>query len=375
MIFEALSFLTQSAIIYPNPARRINFPTRKREHSSEEYLFIIIKEMATDASTNHAEAAVEKKAPKKVKLPTLKDLLEAGSHFGHETQRWNPKMKKFIYKAQNGIHIIDAEQTIDSLKKASEFLVEAASRGPVLFVGTKKQAQEIIKSNAIKSGSFFIDKRWAGGLLTNFEEVKRSLNKLKALEQAFTEGVEGRTKYEISRMKKEWQRLDRLYAGVKLLAAKPTAVIVVDVKYDKGAIREAKKLGIPVVALVDTNNDPDKADYVIPSNDDAVKTLELIVGCLADAVLAGNEGNGIKHDLKDYVKAEVKIAKVEEPVEEEKAKAIVEAESKAFVSEPKVQTTAPKKSAAKSKAVKGILERVQEETEKKRKATKKTTKK
>lgn len=301
-------------------------------------------------------------------MPDAKELLKAGSQFGHETKRWNPKMRRYIFGEKNNIHVIDVSKTLESLEKASNFLVDAASRGNILFVGTKKQASDIVKAEAIRSGAYFIDTRWAGGLLTNFKMIKESLSKLNSLERMFEEGVQGRTKYEVSKMKKEWAKLNRLYSGIKTLSAKPTAVVVLDTNFEKAAIKECKKISIPVVALVDTNSDPESADYPIPANDDAISSITLVMKVLADSVLAGNGGNGVKHDLKDYSKVEVKITKQE--VEGDRmVEAITpignEGGSVENLKETKVVKTRSTKSS------KGILERVKEEAEKKKESEKK----
>lgn len=303
-------------------------------------------------------------------LPTAKELLEVGVQFGHESQRWNPKMGKYIYTAKNGIHIIDIHQTEDKLKEAVAFLTDAASKGNVMFVGTKKQAADIIKEEAIRSGSYFIASRWAGGILTNFSVVKKSLTKLEGLEKSFEEGVQDRTKYEVSVMKKEWERLNRLYEGVKSLSAKPSAIVIVDTRFEKAAVREARKMGIPVVALIDTNCDPDTADYIIPGNDDAIRSISLIIKTLADAVLKGNKGNGIKHKLVDYNKVEIKITKTDEIKE---SKELVQADT--IVEEPKKAPVVEQRRPARKTKVKGILEIAKEKASKKddKKVEKKST--
>lgn len=315
-------------------------------------------------------------------IPTVKELLEVGVQFGHETQRWNPKMGKYIYSAKGGIHILDIHKSEENLKAAVNFLKDAASKGSVLFVGTKKQAADIIKSEAIRSGSYFIASRWAGGILTNFSVVKKSLAKLEGLEKSFEEGVQDRTKYEVSVMKKEWERLNRLYEGVKALNAKPSAIVIVDTRFEKAAVREARKIGIPVVALIDTNCDPDTADYIIPGNDDAIGSIKLVIRTLADAVLEGNKGNGIKHKLVDYNKVEIKITKTDDVVE---AKALVQPEhsvvapqdiKQAGVSEPKRTTRKTKVKGmleiAKEKAAKVTVKKKEEKIVEKKKTIKST---
>jgi len=310
--------------------------------------------------TNKTQAQ-ESKPSANLSIPSVKDLLEVGVQFGHESQRWNPKMSKYIYSAKNHIHIIDIHQTEEKLKEAVNFVHDAATRGSIMFVGTKKQAADIIKEEAIRSGSYFIASRWAGGILTNFGVVKKSLNKLEGLEKSFDEGVTDRTKYEVSVMKKEWERLNRLYEGIKALNQKPTAIIIVDTRFEKAAVREARKLNIPVVALIDTNCDPDTADYIIPGNDDAIGSIRLVLKTLADAVLAGNKGNGIKHNLVDYNKAEIKITKTEGTKE---AKELIESAeltgSKPNVSQPKEDT----RTQSRKIKVKGMLEMAKEKATK-----------
>lgn len=318
------------------------------------------------------QAEVSVRPHKKIELEPS-DLLKAGVQFGHELKRWNPKMSKYIYNHKNGIHIIDVSQTVQKLSDAVNFLIDASSRGNVLFVGNKKQAAEIIKEGSVRSGAYFVNSRWAGGLLTNFSRVRSSLEKLKGIEKQFSEGVEGRTKFEVSRMKKEWERLNRLYGGIKTLSQKPTALVVVDANYEKSSIKEAKKIGIPVVAIVDTNSDPSQVDYVIPGNDDALSSIKLLTGFLFDAVLEGNNGKGVVHELIDYSKVEVKINKTKEEQDEKKESQVIIANEKEFEaltrSEPKVE--APARSRTKSK---GILEKVKETTVEKKQPVKKTVK-
>lgn len=313
--------------------------------------------------TKTSKEAAPKKAVK-VTMPSVKEMFEAGVQFGHETKRWNPKMAEFIYSSKQNIHIIDISKTEEKLKEAVDFLVDAASRGNVIFVGTKRQAADIVKNSAIESGSHFVDQRWAGGLLTNNKEVKKSFNKLLGLEKDFSEGVEGRTKYEVSVMRKEWAKLNRLYSGVKTLTGKPTAVIVIDAKYEKGAVKEANKMGIPVVGIIDTNTDPDQINYVIPANDDAISSIKLLLKTIVEAVKEGNGGKGIKHELNDFSKMEIKIVKKEE--EDEKAEVVGESEE-ATPAEPRVKKVARSTKSSKKSSGKGILERVQEEKEKKAK--------
>ncbi len=242
-------------------------------------------------------------------VPAIKDFLKAGVQFGHETTRWNPKMKEYIFGAKNNIHILDLEQTLPMLKTAANFLQEAAKRGPILFVASKRQARDIVKQFAVDSGSYYVTYRWLGGLLTNFKMVKKSLTKLTQIEEEFEKGVTNRTKFEVNQMKKLWERMDRIYSGIKTMDRYPEAVVLVDCHYEKGALEEAKAAGIPVVSMVDTNSDPDMVDYVIPANDDAIKSITLIMGVLSAAIKRGNPSKWVKHVSKDYSNYEVQIVK------------------------------------------------------------------
>jgi len=296
---------------------------------------------------------VAKIASKPLKID-VSDFLKAGVQFGHETKRWNPKMQKYIFAEKNNIHIIDISKSVEMLQTAVDFLREVSATGNVLFIGTKRQASEIVKQEAARAGAFYIINRWPGGLLTNFEQIKQSLKKFNFLETEFQTGVEGRTKFEVSTMKKEWVKMNRLYEGIKTMTGYPKAVVVVDINYERNVITEAKKLGIPVIAIVDTNTDPDLVDYPVPGNDDAISSLKLLIGYFADAVLAGNKGQGIKHEFVDYSKFEVKILKVEEKKEE-----LVEVGES-----PKAPVVEVKKVIKSGKSnTKGILENIQKQKE------------
>lgn len=297
--------------------------------------------------------------PQNVTIPEIKDLLKAGVQFGHETVRWNPKMKPYIYGVKNKIHIIDVQKTMPMLEEAAKFLTEAAKRGPILFIATKRQARDIVQKYAIESGSYFVTYRWLGGLLTNFKMVKKSLNRFNEIEQEFEKGVVNRTKFEINQLKKEWERMNRIYKGVKTMDRFPSAVIVVDCHYEKGAVLEAKAVNIPIISMVDTNSDPDLVDYVIPSNDDALKSLDLILGVLSNAIVNGNGGRGVKHVFKDYSNQEIQIIKKEVEIEA--------SEEKISVSDsPKIEPIAKAKPRPSKKNLtqKGILELVKEEAAK-----------
>ncbi len=223
---------------------------------------------------------------------TMKELLEAGVHFGHQTKRWNPKMKKYLFGERNGIYIIDLQKTIEKFNEACRFVEELAGRGEsVLFVGTKRQAADSVKEGAERSGMFYVHHRWLGGTLTNFQTIRKSVNRLKQLEQMQSDGsLESLPKKEALHLGREIAKLNRTLAGIKEMSRLPGAIVVVDTKKERIAVREARRLGIPVVALVDTNCDPDEIDYPIPGNDDAIRSIKLITSLLADAVL---EGRGV----------------------------------------------------------------------------------
>ena len=220
---------------------------------------------------------------------TMKQLLEAGVHFGHQTRRWNPKMRPYIFGARNGIYIIDLQKTVRLFKKAYEFVVDCTAQGgTVLFVGTKKQAQDSIVEEAGRCGMPYVQHRWLGGMLTNFQTIKKSVEKLKKLEQMFEDGTIDRfPKKEVLKLDKLREKLNRNLGGIKEMDEIPQAVFVVDAKQEQIAVKEANKLGIPVVAIVDTNCDPDGIDYIIPGNDDAIRAIRLITSRIADAVVEG----------------------------------------------------------------------------------------
>ncbi len=223
---------------------------------------------------------------------TMKQLLEAGVHFGHRTRRWNPKMKPYIYAARKGIYIIDLQKTLKLLDEAYEFVKKRASEGAtILFVGTKKQAQQVIKEEAERCGAFYVNNRWLGGLLTNFHTIRKRIDKLIELEEMEAAGeFEKYTKKEQSKLRRILEKLRKNLGGLKGMDRIPDILYVVDPRKEKIAVAEANKLGIPIVAMVDTNSDPDLIDYVIPSNDDAIRSIKLITSKIADAYLEGREG-------------------------------------------------------------------------------------
>jgi len=220
---------------------------------------------------------------------TMKELLEAGVHFGHQTKRWNPKMKEFIFGERNGIYIIDLQKTYRLLQEALQHVQELAAQGRIiLFVGTKRQAQEAVAEEAQRCGMPYVNERWLGGLLTNFVTVRKSLDRLKELEMVAGDSRQERlTKKELARLEKERLKLEKNLLGIKGMKAVPDAVFVIDTRKEAIAVKEARKLKVPVIGIVDTNCDPDEVDYVIPGNDDALRAIKLFAGRMADAVLAG----------------------------------------------------------------------------------------
>ena len=226
---------------------------------------------------------------------TMKQLLEAGVHFGHQTRRWNPKMAEYIFTERNGIYIIDLQKTVKKVEEAYMFVRNVVMEGgTILFVGTKKQAQEAIKDEAIRSEMYFVNDRWLGGMLTNFKTIKKSIQKLNNLEKMSTDGTfDLLPKKEVAALQKEMNDLEKNLGGIKNMKNLPSCMFVVDPKKEKNAVDEARKLGIPVVAIVDTNCDPDEIDYVIPGNDDAIRAIKLLSSVMADAVIEGKQGEQI----------------------------------------------------------------------------------
>ena len=223
---------------------------------------------------------------------SMKQLLEAGVHFGHQTRRWNPKMAPYIFTERNGIYIIDLQKTVKKIDEAYDFMKEVAATGkPVLFVGTKKQAADAIKEEAERCGMYYVNVRWPGGMMTNFKTIQRSIRRLTSLEKMQEDGTfDLLTKKEVAAKQKEIFDLEKNYGGIKTMDTLHAAIFIVDPRKEKNAVLEAKKLGIPVIAIVDTNCDPDDADYVIPGNDDAIRAIKLISSVIADAVIEGKQG-------------------------------------------------------------------------------------
>ena len=224
---------------------------------------------------------------------SMKQLLEAGVHFGHQTRRWNPKMAKYIFTERNGIYIIDLQKTVRKVDEAYNFLRSIAQEGKsVLFVGTKKQAQESVREEATKAGQFYVNERWLGGMLTNFQTIQKRVRRLKELEQMEENGTfDVLTKKEVQSLRHEMGKLEKYLGGIKEMNKLPCALFVVDPRKERIAVAEARKLNIPIVAIVDTNCDPDEIDYVIPGNDDAIRAVRLLTGRMADAVAEGRQGN------------------------------------------------------------------------------------
>ncbi|MCB2182719.1 MAG: 30S ribosomal protein S2 [Desulfobulbaceae bacterium] len=225
---------------------------------------------------------------------TMKEMLVAGMHFGHQTRRWNPKMKPYIFGARSKIYIINLDKTLPLFNKAYEYVVDAVTKGgTILFVGTKRQAQDIIKEEAQRCGMFYINHRWLGGMLTNFQTIKKSVDRMKSIQSMVEDGSISRyKKKEALGMEKELVKLERNLGGIRDMKGLPSVIFVVDPKRENIAIDEANRLGIPVVAIADTNCDPDGLDYLIPGNDDAIRSIKLITSKMADAVLAGKAKRG-----------------------------------------------------------------------------------
>ncbi|KJS23464.1 MAG: 30S ribosomal protein S2 [Clostridiaceae bacterium BRH_c20a] len=226
-------------------------------------------------------------------IVSMKQLLEAGVHFGHQTRRWNPKMAPYIFAERNGIYIIDLQKTVKKVVEAYEFVREVAMDGkPILFVGTKKQAQETVKDEAIRCGEYFVNERWLGGMLTNYNTIKKRIDRLFELEKMEEDGTMSvLPKKEVIKLRAESERLERFLGGIKNMPQLPGALFVIDPRKERIAVAEAKRLGIPVVAIVDTNCDPDEIDYVIPGNDDAIRAVKLLSSVMSDAVLEAKQSD------------------------------------------------------------------------------------
>jgi len=253
---------------------------------------------------------------------SMKQLLEAGVHFGHQTRRWNPKMKQYIFQERNGIYIIDLQKTVKMMDVAYNFIRElAAQGGKVLFVGTKKQAQDTIKEEATRCGMFYVNQRWLGGTLTNFQTIKTRIDRLKEIEKMEEDGTfEVLPKKEVLVLKREKERLEKFLGGIKEMTEYPDAIFIVDPRKERIAVQEARKLNIPIVAMVDTNCDPDEIDYVIPANDDAIRAVRLITSKIADAVIEGRQGESVQEtevNPEENTEQEAEVQEEAEAVEAE----------------------------------------------------------
>ena len=265
---------------------------------SEETTVVATEAVSEEVAANPMEAAMhDPDAP----VITMKKLLEAGAHFGHQTRRWNPKMKKYIYGARNSVHIIDLAQTVTAIEVAYKALKEIVDKGgKVLFVGTKKQCQEAVEAEALRSGSFYITNRWLGGTLTNFKTIQTRIRFLKELERRDEEGeLDLLPKQEAAQLRKEKEKLTKNLNGIKEMRKVPNALFVIDPRIEHNAIAEARKLHIPVFGIIDTNCDPDMVDYVIPANDDAIRSVALILAVMADAVVESKGGIPVVAYVKD----------------------------------------------------------------------------
>jgi small subunit ribosomal protein S2 len=225
----------------------------------------------------------------------MKQLLEAGVHFGHQTRRWNPKMAPYIFTERNGIYIIDLQKTVGMIDKAYDFLKDVAATGkPILFVGTKKQAQNAVQEEAARCGEYYVSERWLGGMLTNYKTISERIKRLKTIEKMEENGTFDKlSKKEVTKLRTEHDKLEKNLGGIRDMDGMPAAMFVVDPKKEHIAVKEAKRLGIPVVGIVDTNCDPDDVDYVIPANDDAIRAVKLITSKMADAVIEGHQGESM----------------------------------------------------------------------------------
>ncbi|MBN2015965.1 30S ribosomal protein S2 [Candidatus Dojkabacteria bacterium] len=308
-----------------------------------------------------------KKAAKEpsIKLPTVKELLEAGVHFGHETKRWDPEFGEFIYTKRENFHIINLERTLEKFEEALEFLAKTAQGGDILIVGTKRQARDVVKEEAVRCGAHFVINRWVGGLISNYDTVHKSIKKLQDLEEKLSGDIKKYSQQRLAVMRREWGRLDRLYQGIKKLNKVPDAVVIIDAKYEKIVVREARSVGLPIVALVDSNTSPRRIEYPIPANDDAIKSVELMVKYIAQAILAGNKGKGVRHVFRDYSHVGIKLDSESGNAQAEKEEA----------KSAKQEGTEEKEKKAESKVRKASKTRTEKKPRKKTSVKKESTKK
>ncbi len=254
---------------------------------------------------------------------SMKQLLEAGVHFGHQTRRWNPKMAPYIYTERNGIHIIDLQKTVGKIEEAYNYMKEIAEQGgPILFVGTKKQAQSAIEDEAKRCGMYFVNERWLGGMLTNYKTIAGRIRRLFEIGEMEENGIFDKlSKKEVSKLRLEQEKLEKYLGGIKDMKEMPSALFIVDPKKERIAVKEARILGIPIIGIVDTNCDPDDVDYVIPANDDAIRAVKLIAACMANAVIEAKQGESFAEEAdssEDTDEVEV-VEYVEIEIEEEPA--------------------------------------------------------
>jgi len=284
---------------------------------------------------------------------SMKQLLESGVHFGHATRRWNPKMQKYIFNARNGIYIIDLQKTASQIESAYAALLEIAkNEGKVLFVGTKKQAQEAVKEEAQRCGMYYVNQRWLGGTLTNFKTIRRRIKRLKDLYKMEEDGLfEKYTKKEVAALKHEREKLEKNLGGIKEMAKLPEAIFIVDPRKEHNAIAEAHKLGIPVFGIVDTNCDPDDVDYVIPANDDAIRAVKLVIHVMTNAIIEAQGGTVEKFE-DEVINIDEEMNKAEEKKAEEKKEAKAEEKKEAKKAPRKVtkKAEAPKEAKEEKKA-------------------------
>ena len=293
-------------------------------------------------------------------------LLEAGAHFGHQTKRWNPKMKEYIFNSRDDIYIIDLQKTVEKMEEAYAVLNKiAADGGKVLYVGTKKQAQEVCKEEAERSNMYYMTERWLGGTLTNFRTIRKRVNRLEEIDKMEKDGTfEKLPKKEVVGLKKEYDKLNKNLCGIREMVKLPQAIIIVDSTKEYNAIREAKKLGIPVFGLIDTNCDPDDVDYVLPANDDAVRSIKVVLGALTNAIIEANGGTIVDYVSEDDKKVskektskkEKKEVKEEEPVKDEEV--VIE---KPVELDLNILTVAELRDLAKKKEIKGYSKMKKEE--------------
>lgn len=254
---------------------------------------------------------------------SMKQLLEAGVHFGHQTRRWNPKMAPYIFTERNGIYIIDLQKTVKKIEEAYAFMKEVGESGkPILFVGTKKQAQNAIADEAKRCGHYFVNQRWLGGMLTNYRTISKRIKRLAEIEVMEEDGIfEKLSKKEVTKLRQEHEKLERFLGGIRDMKGMPGALFIVDPKKEKIAVKEARILNIPIVGIVDTNCDPDDVDYVIPANDDAIRAVKLITGKMADAIIEGNQGEsfdeGPAEEVEEAKAVDNETADAEETVDAE----------------------------------------------------------